>query len=181
MTALPWPHFFEPGVWRLNVSPFSHSPSGQPVLGSGFSNHGNLLFLTVLPDKTVRFELDQWGLGLSQSPRVKISRPGPHRLEIFVGPQAARLRLPDGWQADPAAMGRSAALLRVWVDGAPVWTAPLAINLDTYDWVTLGSNPQGFDTAAANFSGSLEAIPYSPEDMKKFIALNLAETAAAKR
>ena len=123
---------FEPGVWRLSLT-FRPSAAGQPVLGSGFSGHGNLLFVSVLPDQTVRFESDQWGLGLDRSPPIKLGSASPHLLEFFVGPQVARLKLPDGSQPEAGAMADSAGLLRVWLDGAPVWTDPLYVNLDSYD------------------------------------------------
>ena len=69
----------EKGVWRLAfVFPFDAIGAEQPVLGSGFVRHGNLLLLRTLKDHAVQFSLDQWGLQLVRSPLIPVDGDGVH-------------------------------------------------------------------------------------------------------
>jgi hypothetical protein len=164
----------EPGVWRLQLElPARPSADRSPVLGSGVAGHGNLLLLQRLPDRRVVFGVDQWGGGLSVSPPQVIDPARPHLLEIFVGPQVARLPLPAGWKIDPAAIKASATQFRLWLDGSPVWTTTVIVNQDSYDFVSIGTNPQGFSTAPAFFDGAIRSLPYADAEMRAFIVKNL--------
>jgi hypothetical protein len=175
------PEGAEPGVWRLEFSlPLTLPQRGHPILGSGTQGHGNLLLMQVTPSGALRFSLDEWGLGLSQSAPLAVS-PGLHRLEIYAGPQVAAQAFPASWQLDSAAVARLKSLLRIWLDGALVWSAPISINLNSYDEVSIGSNPQGFSTADAYFLGSLDNFPYSSGEMQEFIARNLRPDATGGR
>lgn len=164
----------EPGAWRFRIElPAQPSADRSPVLGSGISGHGNLLLLERLPGRRVAFGLDQWGAGLSTSRPLTMEPGVPHVVEVFLGPQIARMRLPAGWKFDAASLKASANLLRVWVDGSQVWTAAVVVNQDSYDFVSIGANPQGFSTAPAFFDGAIQSLPYSDDEMKTFIERNL--------
>ena len=132
------------GIWRLEVGWSASSPSwGSPSPGlRRLRCHGNLLLIHVpaAPGPVIRFSQDQWGGAPGSSPPIKVG-PGLHSLEIFAGPQVARQKLPPSWQLSPASLEASAAVLRVWLDGKPVWTTPISANRDSYDRVVLGANP----------------------------------------
>jgi hypothetical protein len=162
------------GAWRLQVRlPLTSPQVGHPLLGSGTREHGNLLLVRAAADGRLTFSLDEWNHAYLQSPPVAAPDPGLHTLEIFAGPQVARQTLPADWNLAPAAVRASQFLLRVWLDGRPVWTARLDANLDSYTEVSLGANPQGFSTADSYFLGSLANLPYSPSEMQEFIETNV--------
>lgn len=164
----------ENGLWRFQVEfPFHVQRLGQPVLGSGVAGRGNLLLLEVIAPHVLRFGYDQWGSGLTSSQPVEIAQAGPHSLEIFVGSQATRCPWPAEWRIDRADLARSARLLRVWLDGRLVWTVPILANADSYDLISIGSNPQGFSTAAMVFAGTLKRLPLQPDEMKELLTRNL--------
>jgi len=168
--------FSEAGVWRIRAA----LPTGAgryPLLASGVAGHGNLLLLDVAPDGRLRLGLDQWNGGLSESPFLALDSKEEHVIEIFAGPQLGRQKPPAEWRLDPRRIGASAHTLRVWVDGRPVWTAAVTLNLDSYDFVSLGSNPQGFSTATTFFVGEFHPMPYAQSEMRDFIARNLAAPA----
>lgn len=166
----------EPGMWRLAVTPdFSHRRIGEPIIASGVSGHGNLLFLEVMEPGAVRFGLDQWGYGAVHSPTIKLAPHTPHQLEVFIGPQVVR-RMPKAERAaGGAALKKSAGLMRVWLDGRPIWTTPILINKQSYDFVTVGHNLQGFSSATTYFQGTLRQEPFPLSQRKKFLELNLQD------
>jgi hypothetical protein len=174
--------FSETGVWRIQMEiPSEPVPGGYPVLGSGVAGHGNLLLLEVMTPKVFRFRLDQWGHSISSSPPMEAPGAGPHRVEIFVGPQVAIQKMPADWNIDPSRLKGSASLLRVWLDGSPVWDASVPYNQDSYDLVSIGSNPQGFSTARMLYVGTIRPQPYSDAEKRAFIERNLRETESAGR
>lgn len=163
----------EPGTWRADVVvPWLAPDSPHPLLGSGVARAGNLLSVYVSAKDKIRFNFDQWNSGFDQSPALD-AIPGVHRVEIFVGPQVARQKWPKAWRLDAAAIERTSTSLNVWWDGALVWTTPVGSFRDSYDLVSLGSNPQGFSTADMIFPTGIEFKPYSRDEMREFIRKNL--------
>jgi hypothetical protein len=163
----------EPGVWRADISgQWVASSNGYPVLGSGVAGQGNLLLVDVPGPNQIRFDYDQWGVGISRSSPLSLT-PGTHRVEIFVGPQVSRQKWPAAWHLDPAMMEKVSSVLKVWWDGALVWTAQVQSNKESYDLVSLGTNPQGFSTAEMIFTNGIEFKAYTREEMQQFIARNL--------
>ena len=165
---------FESGIWRMNLTfPFQKPDVGQPILGSGTSGHGNLLFVETHRGHTVRFGIDEWGLGVLSSSDLPIIGDGPHLLEIFVGGQVARAKFPAEWDLDPSALGSLSSIVRLWLDGRPIWTTEITINQGSYDFVSLGTNPQGFSSTPSTFAGTLESITSTPQEIHAFLLKNL--------
>jgi hypothetical protein len=165
----------EPGVWRADITvPWLAPDTAHPILGSGTAGRGNLVLVDVPARNTIRLGYDQWGVGISQSRAFGVPA-GVHRIEIFVGTQVARQDWPAGWHLDAAALGKSASLLKVWWDGALVWTTPILANQDSYDLVSLGSNPQGFSTTDMMFPSAIAFKPYGRDEMRQFIVRNLGD------
>ena len=168
------PGLTENGVWRLQFGlPLAFPEVGHPILGSGTSQHGNLLLMQATTAGKITFGFDQWNVSMAHSPETFPLAPGSHILEIFVGPQVARQPQPASWHLDSRAVLRSKNLLRVWLDGRLAWTTEVTANLDSYGDVALGTNPQGFSTADSYFLGSLDNFPYSPGEMRQFVEKNL--------
>ena len=120
----------------------------------------------------MRFDFDEWGAGSARSDVLNVT-PGIHRVEIFVGAQVARQSWPASWHLDPALLKQSESTMKVWLDGNLVWTTPILYHQDTYDFVSLGSNPQGFSTADMIFPTGFEIKPYTAEETRGFIRRNL--------
>jgi hypothetical protein len=166
--------FAKAGVWRFQIEfSFNVPRLGQPLIASGVTSQGNLPLLEILDGQTIRFGFDRWGAGIAYSPALEITGSGPHRLDVFIGAQVVRLHFPAAWRIDSRNVPASARLLRAWLDGRPVWTTPILINADSYDLVSVGSNPQGFSTAAAFFSGTLKRVALAPEELHRFLEDNL--------
>jgi hypothetical protein len=162
------------GVWQFELTlPPPGDLSGQPVLSSGVTGRGNLLYLQNLPDGTFRFGVDFWGIGARFSP--PLARPvGPTQvLDLFVSPQVAtrapRL-FPD---LDVHALQAGPPVLRVWLDGHLVWTAELIAHADTYDFVGVGTNTQGFSTTGPLFAGRLQPRLLLHDEVRNSIRKNL--------
>jgi hypothetical protein len=142
------------GLWRLAVSfPTALGKIPWPVLTSGRTGKGNMLFVTSPEPGVIRFGLDYWGVGADESPPITVGT-GSHRLELFVGPAAALSTL----GADVVRQGQADAL-HLWLDGKRVWSVKLKAHLDTYREMTFGVNLQGFSPGAPYFPGDLRALP----------------------
>ncbi|HEX7631009.1 MAG TPA: hypothetical protein VF388_02665, partial [Lacunisphaera sp.] len=162
----------ETGVWRLELElPPAGQLEGQPLISSGVTTRGNMLFLQNLPDGRLQFVVDFWGVNVAVS--APLARPAGERhvLEVFVGSQvnrqSARLGRPAGAPAAPE-------IIRVWLDGQPVWSTPLLAYADTYDFVGIGTNPQGFSTTQLTYPMWLKRVPLSIEDARTLVEKNLA-------
>lgn len=171
----------ETGVWSISlVFPFHRPGVGQPILGSGISNHGNLLFVETHRDHTVRFAIDEWGIALLSSPDIPVAGDGPHKLGIFVGGQVARAGLPASWKLDSEALAAASKVVRIWLDDRPVWSTDITVNQDTYNFVSLGSNPQCFSSTQSGYEGAFRLLKCSPEETLAFIQRNLPEEPRGK-
>ena len=165
----------ENGLWRLAVEfrAFA-SQSPQPVLASGTAGHGNMLLVEYVEPGVIRFANDEWNYGLTRSPLITIDPGIPHVLEIFAGPQVLRQSLPPEWGIAPADLAGQASQLKVWLDGALVWDTPIRGNLESYGFVAIGKNPQGFSSTTSAYDGKLRRQPILPDDLRRLIVRALA-------
>jgi hypothetical protein len=162
----------EPGVWRIELElPPAGQLEGQPLVSSGVTTRGNMLFLQNLPDGRLQFVVDFWGVNIAVSPPLARPAGERHVLEVFVGSQVNRQSARLGRAADaPAAPD----IIRVWLDGKPLWSTPLLAHADSYDFVSIGGNPQGFSTTQLAYSVWFKRIPLSIEDARALVEKNLA-------
>jgi hypothetical protein len=162
------------GVWCIDFeAPPQTEPLSYPMLGSGYTGHGNLLLLKVDPDRKFQFGVDQWDLQVSFSPPFPALEPGRHRLEVFAGPRVSLRKFSPTAGIDPAKLAASAAVFRVWLDGVAVWTTTITANMDSYASVSVGANPQKFSTAIAAYPYAIASHRYSAAEAEAFIAKNL--------
>lgn len=168
--------FDEIGIWRLQFeAPSPTAVYRYPMLASGVPGHGNLLLMEILPDRKFRFDIDQWGSGLSSSPTFTELKSGQHLLEIFAGPQVALHSFPPGSGINSGKVSSSSSRFNVWLDGVLVWTTSIESHRDSYGWVAIGSNPQGFSSAGSFFPTPVVSKPYSTQEMNAFVAENIEE------
>jgi hypothetical protein len=156
------------GLWRFAVRFEPHGPATQPLLGSGVTGAGNMLFVQHEGPHQIRFALDSWGHELATSAPLTIDPAVGHELEIVVGPQVARQVLPAAWGLGERLAARQGTL-QVWLDRQPVWITAIPDHLDSYDVVASGANPQGFSTTAPLFAGSLRAQPLTDDARRELL------------
>jgi hypothetical protein len=66
-------------------------------------------------------------------------------------------------------------VLRLWLDGRLVWTAPLHLPFDpTESRFDIGSNLQGFGSVQPDFPASIQLLPYPAARKQEFLDRNLA-------
>lgn len=164
------------GVWRFDLEfPPGSNWSHQPILGSGRAGAGNMLTLAAAGPESVQFHLDEWGVDYQSSPRISIQSRPRHVLEIVCGPQVLRQQLPPNSGISSGQLETISRELVVRIDETTVWRATLRGNLDSYDHVSLGSNPQGFSTAARSYQGVLRKHPLSAARQYEILRLIVNE------
>jgi hypothetical protein len=168
----------QPGWFRAKISfPSSLVRRGQPLLGSGVSGAGNLLFSEVLDKNKIRIGLDQWGGGATNSPPITIATDTEHVLEIFVGPQVLKKGIPQEWEIPAESLRDVSEMIHVWLNGQLVWSVRTFTNLDSYDVANLGQNLQGFSSSGRDFGGYIEEQPFQPDEQREFVLRNVAPAA----
>lgn len=167
----------ETGVWRFEFTlPPRENLLGQPLLSSGVAGRGNLLFLQNLSDGNFRFGLDFWGVGADFSPPLDRLSDGPHRLDIFVSSQFARKGPTLSAGEDLGHLQADFPQLRLWLDGRLVWAPELIAHADTYDFVGLGTNTQGYSTAGPLYAGQLHSLLLEAADIRALLGKKLPST-----
>jgi hypothetical protein len=176
--------FSEKGWWKarltfametiLNEVRLEGKRIGQPLLGSGVSGAGNLLFLQVLEVNQVLLGLDQWGAGATTTPVLSLDTSKEYLIEIFVGPQIAKQIFPSEWNITQTALNASSKKINIWFNKELVWSTPILANLDSYDVANLGQNIQGFSSSRRDYVGKLENVTFSSDELREFMVRNLS-------
>ncbi len=134
-----------------------------PLLCSGVTGNGDLLYFDPLPDGRYRLGVDEWGIGaVFGEPFVPKIAKLVH-VDIVAGPA---LRL-DPRLVPLEAAGRMGALedrLMVWYAGELVGNLAIAHHLDTFDTLQVGVNEAGFSSAVDMFVGELHRSEMAPTD-----------------
>lgn len=162
------------GLWRLLVAAGAPQPGNQPLLAFGRTGTGNLVYLAPQADGTLCLGLDEWGLGGGISAPFTLDPNTEHEVEIFAGPASAAQAWPAEWAIDPADLDRNRSILRIWIDGRPIWSTAARNAAVTYAEAGVGTNLQGFSTAARMFGGRVTATPYTTAGQRDFLQRNLA-------
>lgn len=122
-----------------------------PLVSTGVSGAGDLIFLEVLADGRVRLGHDNWGGGLWLTPPFAVDRARSHRLVVQMAPLADD-------RSDRAQVGQ----LRLIWDGEARVNAPRRFNPSRPAQNEIGVNSIRASTAAAFFPGRiLDARPLS--------------------
>lgn len=156
------------GIWQLSVD-FSATAIGtnQPILASGLAGAGNLLFAKILSSDQIQIGLDLWGYGAPVSDIISITGTTPHKFEIFVGPLAFRFPWSTSEYGEYIKhLDEHRDTLTVYIDGKFAWSTQIKHHVNSYNYVSIGTNSQGFDTAQAVFSGRIANVTI-PQHLKK--------------
>jgi hypothetical protein len=163
------------GIWSLELEfPRNGLNGGQPLLASGITGRGNLLFVDTPRAGEIRFGFDQWGHRLDYSQPVPITMDRAHRLDILVGPQIAAQAAGASWGLSPQDRERLGPVLQVWLDGRLAWQIAIEFHRQSYDKAATAINLQGFSTAAPAFGGVHRRIMLSDDDKRLLLRRSLA-------
>jgi len=153
-----------PGPISLRVAfPAASEGTVEPLVVTGITGAGDIVYVQYLKDSSARFGLDHWGTGGPVSEAVDLAPPGAAR-EITVS-HSGLLPPPDSEYYERHPECRT---LREWVvvavDGRPVLAARVQCYPSLPEQIATGSNPIGGSTTAARFSGTIEKVESaSPE------------------
>jgi hypothetical protein len=143
------------GARFLSLALPRHPASRQePLLVTGRTGAGDLLYVGYLDATHIRFGYDHWGVGGPVSDPIPIP-PGPDlELEISLGSL-----YPAGdpaWAAlDPATLKRLRSTVQVRLNGRVVFQQPAAAFPAADDEIYVGRNPIGGSTCGPRFSGRI--------------------------
>jgi len=162
------------GLWRIRcVLPMQAVSHSFPILASGVTGNGTLVYVSVLPDNQIRFGLDEWGYGGGYSNPVSVDPQAEHTIEIFIGMFASRAPWPAAWRESDERLRNSASKLRIWMDGQLVRSYDLHRPFNpVYTAINVGANAQGFNTSLPLYEGPIKADPYSNGEEREFLDRN---------
>ena len=163
------------GLWRIKCAfPVQFPGNNYPVLSSGVTGAGTLVFVSMLPDNRIRFGIDEWGLGGASSAPLSVEPLSEHTVEIFIGTLAKRANWPAPWRVSPQQLDASGDKLRIWMDGQLVLSYGLHPPFNPLSaLIDVGANVQGFSTSPMDFDGPIRPVPYSDQELREFLDRNL--------
>jgi hypothetical protein len=163
------------GLWRIKcVFPVQYPGNNYPVLSSGVTGAGTLVFVSMLADNQIRFGVDEWGLGEGSSGPLRVDPLSEHTVEIFIGTLAKRAIWPGPWHVSSQRLDASADKLRIWMDGQLVLSYDLHPPFNPLSsLIDVGANVQGFSTSPMDFDGPIRPVPYSGPELQEFLGRNL--------
>jgi len=126
--AVPAPASLAGGAVRLVVSiPTDRVGLAEPLLSTGVTGRGDLIYIRYLDRQHVRFGYDHWGVGAGESPSVPYDGRELHAIELVNG----ALR---GDTEGPARM-------EIRLDGISVWELSTATYATRPTDIAFGQNP----------------------------------------
>lgn len=163
------------GLCRIRcVFPMDRPDMNFPLVSSGETGSGTLIYVRILPGNQIRFGVDEWSIGGGISDALTPSPQQDHLIEILIGPLSMGTKWPSDWEIAPQGLQGLEHSLGLWLDGRLVWTTALKRPLDPLDpMFDVGTNHQGFSTAQPEFRGSIAEYPYSEPEAREFLRRNL--------
>ena len=144
-----------PGPLHLIVSfPEGKRGRSEPLLATGRTGKGDLIYVTYVDEGHVRIGYDHWGVGGVLSPAIPLSYKMPHEIWISLS------------SLGPAGKAEQSAPVSVVIDGKQVVASPIAPYPSTQKEITPLQNRIGASTADPDFSGLvhfMERISAEPE------------------
>jgi hypothetical protein len=168
-TAVPGPlsHLARPG-WdgypgpiRIEVSFSAGTPGeSQPILTTGITGAGDMLFIRYDAGGMARICLDHWGAPLTASEPFAVMAGERHNLVVSIGglfpPAGSSLYLGDPRLA--VDRGR----VRVDLDGRRILSADRSSYPSRPEWITIGANFLGGSSVGTPFQGQLGKVTQAP-------------------
>lgn len=120
----------------------------EPLLVTGKTGRGDILYVSYVDADHVRFSIDHWGYGEVRSELVKIDYARIHILEIDVGSLYPN---PPG-SVEPIGTKRA---YRILLNGFSVLEGQTHFHPAERDQIYVGTNPIGGSSAQENFTGRI--------------------------
>ena len=157
------------GILELQIQ-FNPSTLGtnQPIITTGITGAGNLLFARIKSNNEIQIGLDAWGYGGPLSDSIKLNTAESHIIKLFIGPIIS----PRLWEDHVDKSDITQKLkqeIQIWIDGQIAFKTIVQYHEDSLNQLNVGSNHQGFSTAVPLFSGKIDIRPISLEAKKAFI------------
>jgi hypothetical protein len=126
----------------------------EPLLTTGKTGAGDLVYIFYEDEHHVRFGFDHWGIGGSLSEPVPVNYNEPHDLWINEGSLYPKPLAGAAWAAlDPVSRKRREGQIAVVLDGAVVLSSVKPTYPSPLSAVTVARNGIGMSTADPDFSG----------------------------
>lgn len=160
--AAPEAEAVQYGPVRLELTfPAFTGRRSEPLLCTGETGRGDLIYVTYEARRRISFGHDHWGVGGTATAPVGIDPRAVHLLEI----DFAAL-YPDGPAAEwRAPVNRDRLIIRL--DGRTICDEPAQHHPSRPDEVTVGANPIGASTATPQFSGSINWVERLEEPLAR--------------
>jgi hypothetical protein len=143
----PKPAEIPPGALALTVFfPANLITAVEPLVSSGVTGAGDLMYVRYVDARRVAFGFDHWGVGGAESEPVAIDYDAIHRLEITLG----SLYGPEVSLSDPRRKQ-----VRVRLDGKIVFSAESPCHPTARNAVKLGENEIGGTYNRTEFTGKI--------------------------
>ena len=136
----------------LRFAPIS-SGVPEPIVVSGVTGRGDIVFVRYLPGGQVQFGVDHWDIGLKQGKSFKLQEEMVHTVVVSSAAFLPAEDSPEWGSVAPAVREHLRSTIEVFFDGRKVldapWTGYDALETQVYS----GTNPIGGSTTGAAFSG----------------------------
>jgi hypothetical protein len=123
----------------------------EPLVVTGVTGAGDLLYVRYLDAHHLQFGFDHWGVGGIVGPPTELKFDNAHRIVITIG---SLYSLPAAREAGAAASGRN-RLVRVTLDGATALAGESPCHRAQPSQLYVGENPIGGSTCGERFTGRL--------------------------
>jgi hypothetical protein len=150
-----------PGPVRIEVTFAAGTPGeSQPILTTGVTGAGDMLFIRYEADGMARICLDHWGAPLTASDPFAVAAGEQRNLMVSIGslfpPEGSNLYLGDS----RLAVARGKAL--VDLDGHRILSADRSSYASRPEWITLGANFIGGSSVGMAFQGQIGKVTQAP-------------------
>jgi hypothetical protein len=143
-------------VHMIVMLPNQRTGRHEPILATGRTGAGDLIYILYEDRQHIRIGFDHWGVGGKLSEPIEVDYSDPHEFWILEGALFPDIGNNELWAGTPAAMrSRLKSLVAVVVDGKTVISEASATYPSTIEQVTMAKNGIGASTADAEFSGIL--------------------------
>jgi hypothetical protein len=152
--ASPHPTALAGGAVRLIVSlPTDRMGLAEPLLSTGVTGRGDLVYIKYVDGQHVRFGFDHWGVGGGESAPIPCDYRELHVIELVNG----------ALRGDP----EGPAPLEIRLDGAPVWQLDAPTYATRPTDIAVGDNRIGSSSSQAKFTGQIYAVTPAPAPPSK--------------
>lgn len=151
------------GALQLKILLPAHvTTKREPLVSTGVSQAGDIVFITYEDSNHIRVGFDHWGRGGPVSEPIAVDYATPMTVEVTMGSLYPPARHEWWSQRDSRELRYLKENLRVTVNGVPTLSAALGTFESSPFDVTIGRNLLGASSCALEFSGKILSAKRSP-------------------